>query len=96
METGMQAILTKLEKDGLFRGRPVLRRKAWSHCRFSCGLLYRDKGLLFTAARRFLRSFTAWPFPNLAGPERSTPRARALLHTLGVMLRLRKPQESTA
>ena len=39
MEAGMRAILEKLERNGVFRGRPLLRRKAWSNFRFSCGAM---------------------------------------------------------
>jgi glycosyltransferase involved in cell wall biosynthesis len=86
MEVGMRAILAKLEEGGVFRRRPILRRKAWAHFRYSCGLMYREAGYFMTAANRFARSLASWPFPLCAGDDRRKHRLFALLVTIRKML----------
>jgi glycosyltransferase involved in cell wall biosynthesis len=88
MEAGLRAILGKLEAGGVFRGQPVLRRKAWGYFRYNCGLMYRDAGWLGTALNRFARSLAAWPFrvnPDPAGG--SLTRLKMLGATARAVLR---------
>jgi GT2 family glycosyltransferase len=87
METGLRAILAKLEADGAFRGRPVLRRKAWAYVRYSCGLSYREAGHQRTATSRFARSLFAWPFRLHSKPDgKGVDRLRMLASTLRMIL----------
>lgn len=61
MEAGMRAILEKLERGGVFRGRPLLRRKAWSTFRFSCGAMRYWAGESGPAIRNLLCSLMGYP-----------------------------------
>jgi glycosyltransferase involved in cell wall biosynthesis len=63
MEAGMRAILNKVEAAGVFRGRPLLRRKAWGYCRSSWGYLHARAGHRAAAAKHFALSILGYPFP---------------------------------
>jgi glycosyltransferase involved in cell wall biosynthesis len=82
METGLRRILGKLEADGVFRGRPGLRRRAWAYFRYNCGLMYRDAGHRLAAVHRFARSLAAWPLGMADGEGRAVDRPRMLAATV--------------
>ena len=62
MEAGMRLILTKLEDAGVFRGQPVLRRKAWGYFHYSCGYMHRLAGNRRDAKRHLRQSLLAYPW----------------------------------
>lgn len=78
MEAGMRAILAKLEADGVFGGRPLLRRKAWGYFRYSCGFMRHRAGEPGAAVRHLLRSLLAYPLPY-GRPDVRSPFGRARL-----------------
>ena len=59
----MRAILEKLERTGAFRGRPLLRRKAWGYFRYSCGFMRFQAGETGAAVGHLLRSLIGYPLP---------------------------------
>lgn len=63
MEDGMRLILDKLEAAGAFRGRPLLRRKAWGYFRYACGYMYHRAGDRPAAVGRLARSLAGYPLP---------------------------------
>lgn len=75
MEAGMFAILAKLEASGTFSGRPVLRRKAWGHFRYSCGFMRHRAGESRKAIGHLARSLAGYPFPYSSADVR-TPFGR--------------------
>jgi len=63
METGMRAILEKLEASGLFRGSPLFRRRAWGYYWYSCGLMRQADGNPARAMSHSIRSLLRYPLP---------------------------------
>ncbi|MBY0455746.1 MAG: glycosyltransferase, partial [Gemmataceae bacterium] len=63
MEAGMRRILEKLEAGGVFRGRPLFRRKAWGYFRYSCGYMRFRAGEAGRACRHLLLSLAGYPLP---------------------------------
>jgi glycosyltransferase involved in cell wall biosynthesis len=63
MEEGMQAILDKLEGTGVFRGRALLRRKAWGYFRYSCAFMRFRAGETRAAVQNIVRSLIGYPLP---------------------------------
>lgn len=84
MESRLRRILAKLEADGVFCRRPLLRRKAWAYFRYNCALMYRDAGCRVTAVNRFVRSLAAWPLR--LDYDRSASRLKMLAATVGQLL----------
>lgn len=83
MEAGMRSILGKLEAGGVFRGRPLLRRRAWGYFRCSCGYMYQQAGNRSVAARLLALSLLAYPAPYPRADVRySFGRLRLLAATL--------------
>jgi glycosyltransferase involved in cell wall biosynthesis len=62
MEAGMKLILEKLEAAGVFKGKPLLRRKAWGYFHYSCGYMHRQAGHRAEAKKHFRRSLTRYPW----------------------------------
>lgn len=87
METGMRAILEKLERTGVFRGRPLLRRKAWSYFRFSCGFMRFRAGETGPAIRHLIRSLVGYPLPFSGNIIRKFARIKLLAMSLAVGIR---------
>jgi glycosyltransferase involved in cell wall biosynthesis len=87
METGMRIILEKLEHEGVFRRRPVLRRKAWGYFRYSCGFMRFRCGEKWAALNRLALSLMAYPWPyNRADVRTPFGRLRLLAASaLGTM-----------
>jgi hypothetical protein len=63
MEAGIRRILEKLEAAGAFRGKPLLRRKAWSYLNYSCGYLHGAAGNPRRALHMMIESFLGYPIP---------------------------------
>jgi hypothetical protein len=63
MEFGMRLILSKLELSGAFRGKPLLRRKAWGYYLCSSGYIHLKAGNRWRAARLLSLSLIGYPFP---------------------------------
>ncbi len=92
MEDGMVAILRKLEATGVFRGRPLLRRKAWGYVRYICGYLWHRAGHHGAAADRLARSLAGYPLPYGREDVRyAFGRARLLAAAAAAGLRGKKP-----
>ena len=66
MEEGMRRILGKLDAAGVFRGRPLFRRRAWAYFRYSCGYMHHAAGHRGRAVRHLALSVAGypWPFPR--------------------------------
>ena len=86
MEAGMRAILEKLERSGALRGRPLLRRKAWSSFRFTCGSTRYWLGEPGPAVRHLLRSLIGYPFGSELSQRRFV-RLRLLARALAARVR---------
>lgn len=83
MEQGMRRILEKQERAGAFRGRPLLRRKAWGYFRYSCGYMHHLAGNRWKAAGRLLRSVSGYPLGySRADVRHRFGRCRLLLSAL--------------
>ena len=78
MEAGTRRILEKLAAGGAFRGKPFLRRKAWSYLYFSCGYMHGAAGNPTRALRMMLKSFLTYPIPYRSHEVR-VPLARVRL-----------------
>jgi glycosyltransferase involved in cell wall biosynthesis len=61
MEAGMRLILAKLEDAGVFRGQPLLRRKAWGYFHYSCGYMHRQAGHRREAKKHLRQSLLKYP-----------------------------------
>jgi glycosyltransferase involved in cell wall biosynthesis len=94
MESGMRIILQKLEAAGVFRWRPLLRRRAWGHARYSWGYMHQQAGNRWKAVGHLVRSLVGYPLPyNRAEVRYSFGRLRLLLAAL-VKTRPRVPGAS--
>jgi len=71
MEAGMRAILQKVETNGVFRGRPVFRRKVWGYFHFSCGLMHGKGGNYPAAMRHMIASLASYPAPYVRNDIRT-------------------------
>lgn len=63
MEHGLERILAKQEQAGAFRGRPLLRRRAWGYFRYNCGHMHREAGRRWSAVGRTALSLLGYPLP---------------------------------
>jgi glycosyltransferase involved in cell wall biosynthesis len=63
MELGERAILRKLEREGAFRGKFLLRQKAWGIFHYSCGRERLKAGNRWGAALYLALSFLSYPLP---------------------------------
>jgi glycosyltransferase involved in cell wall biosynthesis len=63
MELGERAILKKVEAAGLFRGKPILRRKAWAYFRYASGRGHYYAGNRWIAAKHLALSILVYPLP---------------------------------
>lgn len=72
MEQGLERILAKQEDAGAFRGRPLLRRRAWGYFRYNCGYMHRQAGHRWDAAGRAALSLITYPFPYTRDDVRYT------------------------
>jgi glycosyltransferase involved in cell wall biosynthesis len=84
MEAGVRRILTKLEAAGALRGRPLLRRKAWSYLFYSCAYLRGAAGDQAGALRLMSRSLWQYPLPYRRSEVRM-PLARPRLAVRSAM-----------
>jgi len=83
MEAGVRIILGKLAAAGVFRGQPLLRRKAWSYLFYSCAYLRGAAGDSPAALRLLVRSLASFPLPYSREEVRMPlARPRLLLRTL--------------
>jgi len=62
-KAGMLRILDKLESQQLLRGRPMLRRKAYSYVHHSCAYLYGAAGAYGRSVRSSVKSLGIYPLP---------------------------------
>jgi glycosyltransferase involved in cell wall biosynthesis len=90
MEAGMRRILQKLDKRDAWKGRGMLRRKAYSYFNFSCAHMYGVAGTQGTAIIKMLRSFAWYPWPysrSEAGVCWARPKRLSVLffRLMGVM-----------
>jgi glycosyltransferase involved in cell wall biosynthesis len=88
MEEGMLRIVAKLGERGAWRGRPWLRRKAYSMVYHQSAYMYGQAGAHGTAVARSLRSLACYPWPYRPGErkaafERPKWLVRSLLNLLG-------------
>lgn len=82
METGMRAILAKLDATGVFQGRPLFRRKVLGYYRDSWGYLHGQAGHRLTAVKHMALSLLTYPLPYPSTDIRYTfGRLRLLLRT---------------
>lgn len=89
MEEGMRRILAKLDGRDFWRGRRLLRRRAYGYVSCSAAQLYASAGDQCTALRRLIASVAWYPLPFAAGEAPVTllrPRraAVAILRLLGL------------
>ncbi len=63
MEAGMRIILGKLEAAGVFRNKPLLRRKVWGYLRYSCGFMHHQAGNRRAAIFLAAGSILSYPLP---------------------------------
>ncbi len=63
METGMRAILEKVEASGLFWSSQLLRRKAWGYYWYTCGSMRLNAGDATKAMSHAIRSLLRYPLP---------------------------------
>jgi len=63
MEDGMRLILEKLEAAGVFRGKPLLRRKSWGYYHYSCAFMHSAAGHRGESRSHSLKSFLKYPWP---------------------------------
>ncbi|QJW98061.1 GT2 family glycosyltransferase [Frigoriglobus tundricola] len=97
MEAGMRVILEKLERNGVFRGQPLLRRRAWSYFRFSCGAMRYWAGEPGAAIRHLVRSVVGYPFsPITPGQPRKYTFARLKLIAMAVLVGVRGTRRTAA
>lgn len=66
-EEGLRLILRKLDDRGAFRGRWLLRRKAFSSLCHSCSYTYGEVGNYSQAVKKTLASVAWYPFPLTSG-----------------------------
>jgi hypothetical protein len=90
MQAGVERILWKLDQRDAWKGRWLLRRKAYSHHHYASSYLYREAGSHTTALLRLLSSLTWYPFPYLRSEVRMSlarPKMLALivLRMLGIV-----------
>ncbi|HMF14016.1 MAG TPA: glycosyltransferase family A protein [Gemmataceae bacterium] len=62
-QTGMLRLLQKLDGRGAWKGRRLLRRKAYSYVHHSCSLIWDEAGERRTALLACLKSFLWYPLP---------------------------------
>jgi len=92
MEHGMRCILEKLERGGVFSGRPWLRRKAKGYFLYDCARMFRDAGDHRRAISRNLRALLAYPVPfHESDAPKPVHRVRHLLGSLWDWLSGRRP-----
>ena len=97
MEAGMRAILEKLERNGVFRGQPLLRRRAWSYFRFSCGAMRYWAGEPWAAVRRLVRSVVGYPLsPIVPGQPGRRAFARLKLIAMAALVGIRGTRRTAA
>jgi glycosyltransferase involved in cell wall biosynthesis len=63
MERDMRTILEKLEARGLFKGRLILRRKAWGFYWYACSVMRYLASNPGYSMRHSIRSFLTYPMP---------------------------------
>ncbi len=95
MEAGMEAILHKLTERQLFRGRPLLRRRAWAYFRCSCAYMYSIGGRHSVAVWRLLQSLGGYPLPYTGGIMKH-PFGRLRLLLRSVVRWVRSPASKSA
>jgi glycosyltransferase involved in cell wall biosynthesis len=86
---GMRRILRKLDEQGLWRGRWLLRRKAYGYMCHSCAYIYGAAGCYARSALNSLKSFAWYPLPFRRDETRSPyERPKRLVLTLLKLLHL--------
>jgi glycosyltransferase involved in cell wall biosynthesis len=84
MRIGLARILRKLEAMGAWRGRWLLRRKAYSYLDYTCSYLFHMAGRSREACVHLVRSLVWYPLPYQRSEVNCTlARARLLLHVTG-------------
>jgi hypothetical protein len=83
-------ILRKLDQRNAWKGRWLLRRKAYSYCYHSCSHMYNDLRQHGTAALTVAKSLACYPFPYRRREVRVRfERPKRLIVSLMHLLRLR-------
>lgn len=91
MRAGMRRILAKLDDRNAWRGRSVLRRRAYGYCEYSCAYMSGAAGMPATALGELARSLLWYPLPYGRAEVRfPLARLRMLPMNLARMLRLRR------
>ena len=94
-EAGMVRILQKIDRQGAWNGRTLLRRRAFSYLNHSCAYMYGAAGRYPKALASSLKSFLWYPMPYRDGEAATAwERPRRLLVNLLRWLRL-KPAEGS-
>jgi glycosyltransferase involved in cell wall biosynthesis len=88
MEAGMRRVLEKVDEGKEWRGRWLLRRKAYSYCHYSCGYMHSVASNHGPALRNLVQSFLWYPLPFRREDVR-TPLARPKLLIKAVLRGLR-------
>jgi glycosyltransferase involved in cell wall biosynthesis len=92
MRDGLLAILKKLDADGFWAGRGLLRRKAYSYFHYMCAYMYGASGGSAAALGHAARSLAGYPLPYHPREVRmSFARPRLFAVTLLRALRLKRP-----
>jgi len=88
---GMLKILQKVDERNAWRGRWLLRRKAYSYVQHSCSFLYDAAGERGVALWTLLKSFAWYPFPyRKTEVQTFLERPKRLLVILLRLLRLKR------
>jgi glycosyltransferase involved in cell wall biosynthesis len=88
MQAGMRRILRKVDERRAWRGRWLLRRKAYSYLNYSCSYLHGAAGSYAVALGNMLKSLAWYPLPYRRSEVRmALARPKILLTTLWRMLR---------
>jgi hypothetical protein len=88
---GMLRILEKIDRQGKWNGRLLLRRRAYSYVDHSCAYLYGGAGLFRQALVCSMKSLCRYPAPYRDGDVNCTAeRPRRLLANLLRWLRLKR------
>jgi glycosyltransferase involved in cell wall biosynthesis len=97
MQAGMRRILGKVDQRRAWRGRWLLRRKAYSYVNYSCSYMHGAAGSNAVALGNMLRSLAWYPLPYRRREVRmALARPKILLTTLWRLLRLGESQKGRA
>lgn len=95
-EAGMRAILNRLDEGDAWKGRWLLRRKAYSYMYFTCSYLHGALRYHKTAMVYLMKSFAWYPFPYLRNEVATTlARPKRLVVNALRIMGLKPPETPT-